>query len=185
VGGETAVPLSPYIRAMRAKIGHSLLMLQSVTVILFDQEDRMLLAKDGESGLWMTIGGAVEPDEVPADAAVREFWEETGLMIEPVRLLGVFGGPQFCITYPNGDVVCYVVTLFEGQLLNGEACPDGYEAVALRFISRDEVAELPMAVWTKELVLHAFQQYEVPYFAPPTWKPTQSHDGGDIRSEPN
>jgi 8-oxo-dGTP pyrophosphatase MutT (NUDIX family) len=170
---------------MRAKIGHSLLMLQSVTVILFDQDGRVLLARDGESGLWMTIGGAIEPDEVPADAAVREFWEETGLMIEPVRLLGVLGGPQFRITYPNGDVVSYVVTLFEGQLLSGEARPDGSEAVALRFVSRDEVADLRMAVWTKELVLYAFQHYKVPYFEPPTWKPTQSYDGGDTHSEPN
>jgi 8-oxo-dGTP pyrophosphatase MutT (NUDIX family) len=150
-------------------------MLQSVTVILFDQNGRMLLARDGESGLWMTIGGSIEPDEAPADAAVREFWEETGLMIEPVRLLGVFGGPQFRITYPNSDVVSYVVTLFEGRLLSGEARPDGREAVALRFVSRDEAAELPMAVWTRELVLRAFQQYNTPYFAPPTWKPAQSH----------
>jgi 8-oxo-dGTP pyrophosphatase MutT (NUDIX family) len=171
--------LSPYVRAMRAKVGHDLLMLHSVTVILFDQDGRLLLAQDSDSGLWMTVGGAAEPDEAPADAAVREFWEETGLLIEPVRLLGVLGGPQFRVTYANGDVVSYTVTLFEGKALSGEARPDGQEAVALRFVARDEVADLPMAVWTRELILHAFEHRDAPYFVPPTWKPAQSSQDRD------
>ncbi len=171
------MPLSPYVRALRAKIGHDLLLLHSVTVVLFDHAGRLLLAQDCESGLWMTVGGAVEPAELPADAAVREFWEETGLLIEPVRLLGVLGGPQFRITYPNGDAVSYTVSLFEGQLLGGEARPDGREAAALRFVAREEVADLPMAVWTRELTSRAFERRDAPYFAPPTWKPPQPPRG--------
>jgi 8-oxo-dGTP pyrophosphatase MutT (NUDIX family) len=169
--------MSSYVHAMRAKVGHDLLMLQSVTVIVFDQDGRLLLAKDRDSGLWMTVGGAIEPDEPPADAAVRECWEETGLQIVPVRLLGVFGGPQYRITYANGDIVSYTVTLFEGRLLGGEARPDGNETVALRFVSRDDLADLQMAEWTKLLVQSAFEHHNVPYFAPPMWQPPQSACG--------
>src|SRR6516225_2159666 len=114
------MPLSRYLRAVRAKIGHDLLMLQSATVMLFDGTDRLLLARDTDSGLWMTIGGAIEPDEAPADAAVREVWEETGLLVEPSGILGVFGGPEFRITYPNGDNVSYIVTVFAARLVGGE-----------------------------------------------------------------
>jgi 8-oxo-dGTP pyrophosphatase MutT (NUDIX family) len=45
----------------------------------------------------------VDPDETPSDAVVREVWEETGLYIAPVRLLGVYGGPSCLVTYPNGE----------------------------------------------------------------------------------
>ena len=164
------MPMSAYVRAMRSKIGHDVLMLQSVTVMLFEN-DRLLLAQDAGSGLWMTVGGAIEPDETPADAAVRECWEETGLLIEPTRLLGVFGGPEFRIGYPNGDAVSYVATVFEGRRIGGEARPDGAEAVSLRFVSREEAGALPMAVWTRLMVAYAFRHEAVPYFAAATWRP--------------
>ncbi len=141
------MPSSPYVHAIRAKIGHDLLMLQSATVTLFN-DNRLLLAQNADTGLWMTIGGAIDPDESPADAAVREFWEETGLVVEPTALLGVFGGPEFRITYPNGDQTAYVATVFLGQRIGGELRADGSEAVALRFVTRDEAADLPMTPLT-------------------------------------
>lgn len=165
------MPPSPYVQAVRDKIGNDLLMLQSVTVMLFDDRGRLLLAQDASSELWMTVGGAIDPDERPADAAVRECWEETGLLVEPTRVLGVFGGPEFRINYPNGDAVSYVVTVFEARWIDGDASPDGLEASALRFVAREEAARLPMAPWTKEMVTRAFEHNGMPYFARPTWQP--------------
>lgn len=55
-------------------------------VILLDAEDRVLLmkgrmpaARDGP-GAWFAIGGGVEPGETPAEAAMREIVEETGIL---------------------------------------------------------------------------------------------------------
>ncbi len=57
-------------------------------------------------------GGAVDPGESPVDAAVREAWEETGLHVEITGIFGVFGGPDFRVSYPNGDVADYVMHEF-------------------------------------------------------------------------
>lgn len=38
--------------------------------------------------LWTLPSGKVEPDESPAAAAAREALEETGVTVEPVRVLG-------------------------------------------------------------------------------------------------
>ncbi|HWO27621.1 MAG TPA: NUDIX domain-containing protein [Candidatus Acidoferrum sp.] len=164
------MPSSPYVLALRDKIGHELLMLQSVSVMLFD-EGRLMLAQHRDTGLWVTIGGAIEPDESPADAAVRECWEETGLLVEPTEVLGVFGGPEFRIPYPNGDVASYTVTVFEVRRIEGKPRPDGVEVAALRFISRDEAAALPMSVGTRAIVTRAFERTLKPFFARPTWQP--------------
>jgi 8-oxo-dGTP pyrophosphatase MutT (NUDIX family) len=164
------MPSSPYVHGIRAKIGHKLLMLQSVSVMLFD-DGRLMLAQHRDTGLWVTVGGAIEPDETPADAVVRECWEETELLVEPIQLLGVFGGPEFRINYPNSDVASYTVAVFEARPIEGKARPDGVEVIALRFFSRDEAAALPMSAGTRLMVAEAFGRRGKPFFAPATWQP--------------
>ncbi len=164
------MPTSPYVLALRDKIGHELLMLQSVSVMLFDK-GRLMMAQHRDTGLWVTIGGGIEPDETPADAAVRECWEETGMLVEPIQLLGVFGGSEFRIHYPNNDVASYTVTVFEVRRIDGEPSPDGVEVVALRFVSRDEAAALAMSAGTRVMIAQAFERRLKPFFAPATWQP--------------
>lgn len=52
---------------------------------------------------WTLPGGGVEAGETPAEAAVREVWEETGLRVKVTRLLweGTYGhgartSPEYC-----------------------------------------------------------------------------------------
>src|SRR5437867_4440126 len=95
--------MSSHVRRLRAAVGSELLVLPSVTGIVFDDRGRILLVRQAESGVWSAPGGAVDPDETPSDAVVREVWEETGLYTAPMRILGVYGGPPCLVTYANGD----------------------------------------------------------------------------------
>jgi 8-oxo-dGTP pyrophosphatase MutT (NUDIX family) len=52
-----------------------------------------------DTGGWTLPGGAIDPNVHPADAAVRECLEETGLLVKPERLIGAFGGPEFLVRY--------------------------------------------------------------------------------------
>jgi hypothetical protein len=45
--------ISDYFRGLRAKVGHDLLILPSVTVLLFDDERRVLLVRHSNEGLWV------------------------------------------------------------------------------------------------------------------------------------
>lgn len=66
-------------------------------------------------GVWYLPGGVVDRGEDPADAAVRETLEESGLRVENVRLLRVWGYPAqngieaYHVSYiceaPEGEVV--------------------------------------------------------------------------------
>ena len=57
---------------------------------LFDEAGRLLLERRRDDGLWGLPAGWVETGETPADALVREFMEETGMVVEPVVLLGLY-----------------------------------------------------------------------------------------------
>ena len=58
-------------------------LLRTASVIIYDSNDRILLAKRSLSksldpGLWETIGGRIEPGETPVQALLREVSEELG-----------------------------------------------------------------------------------------------------------
>jgi 8-oxo-dGTP diphosphatase len=121
----------------------------SVSGIIRDSSGRVLLVQQRDDGVWSTPGGSIEPDESPADAVVREVWEETGLFVVPKRVIAVFGGATFVVRYPNGDETQYISTMFECDVASGEARADGDEIERVSFWSRSEVDDLPLAPWLR------------------------------------
>src|SRR6266498_4058950 len=47
-------------------------------------EGKMLLVKHKKLGIWLAPGGHVEENELPHQAAEREFFEETGVIVEVI-----------------------------------------------------------------------------------------------------
>jgi len=140
--------ISSYIKKLRQRIGNELLILPSVTAIIFDENNRVLLAKHADTKRWVAPGGSIEPNENPVDAVIREALEETGLIVEPKKILGVFGGREFEIVYSNGDRVTYVMTVYECKVVGGELKPDNSETVELRYVEASGLADLDLAHWT-------------------------------------
>jgi len=143
--------ISPYIRELRELIGHRLLVLPSVSVLPRDDRGRLLLVRLIDTGRWATVGGAVEPDESPAEAALREAEEEAGVSLRLGPILGVLGGPEYRMTYPNGDETSYVVTAFGAEVVGGTARPDGDETSAVRWwdiddLPREDMSRLTLAL---------------------------------------
>jgi len=165
------VPISHHLRELRAKVGSALLVLPSAAGVIRDAHGDVLLVRDASTERWVMPGGMVDPDETPADAVVREVWEETGLLVEPVALLGVYGGPEHQVRYGNGDRVSYVMTAFACDVVGGRLRPDGEEALEAAYVSPDGLRRLPRAPWLDALFADLFGGRPGPYFRPPTWRP--------------
>jgi 8-oxo-dGTP diphosphatase len=92
-----------------------------VGAIITDDAGRLLLIQRGhepEEGRWSLPGGRVRPGESDRDALVREVREETGLHVEPGRLIGEVERPA-----PGGaifDIHDYVATVSGGVLAAGD-----------------------------------------------------------------
>jgi len=136
------MPISEYLRAVRSKVGNDLLVLPSAAIVIKDDAGRVLFGLHSDKQIWVVPGGLVEPGELPADAAARETYEETGLEVEVTGLLGVFGGPDLVIHYPNGDVASYVGTIFRGRIIGGQLKPDGSEILDVKYMSRSEIENI-------------------------------------------
>jgi 8-oxo-dGTP pyrophosphatase MutT (NUDIX family) len=111
---------SDYVKELRALIGDRLLLLPGVAAIIRDDEGRVLLQRRAQDGRWSLPAGAIDPGESPAEAIVRECFEETGLHVRPERVLGVFGGADgFRAVLPGGDRVEYTAIVFACAVVGG------------------------------------------------------------------
>ncbi|HVE50160.1 MAG TPA: NUDIX domain-containing protein [Casimicrobiaceae bacterium] len=165
--------MSDYIRAVRDKVGTMLLEVPTASTIVLDEQKRVLLVRHIEGDVWTTPGGLIEPHETPADAAVRETFEETGLVVAPTRVIGVFGGEVCASTYGNGDRIAWVSTVFAANVIGGTLEHDGEETLEARYVSVDEIARLERRPHVDLFVEAAFSGREAAYFQPPTWRPPQ------------
>ena len=131
-----------YISYIRSKVGHDKVILNFVGGILADEEGHVLLQLRGDKKTWAIPGGAMELGESSLQAAVREFYEETGIAVEAKRLLNVY--TNFDESYPNGDQVQTVVFLYELQALENVDISNFHneETLRLGFFSKEEIAEL-------------------------------------------
>ena len=165
------MPMSDYIRSLRAVIGTTVLEVPTVAVLTFDAQRRVLLVRHAEGNEWSTPGGMIEPYEIPSDAAVREMWEETGLYVELTRLVGVFGGHVCTSTYANGDRLSWVATVFEARRLAGELRPDGKETLDARYFAADELCTIRCKAHVAQFVEAGWSTRRDAHFQPPTWRP--------------
>ena len=129
------MPLSPYYHAIRSAIGDQLLIMPAVNAIVVNERGEVLLQRRTDDGQWTNPGGAIEPGEHPAHALVREIKEETGLDVKPLRITGIYSGPEYIHTYPNGNQAAFVSISFLCQVTGGELGGDPEETAEVRFFA--------------------------------------------------
>jgi ADP-ribose pyrophosphatase YjhB (NUDIX family) len=147
------VGIAAHIARLRAVVGHELLVLPSVSVLPLDTAGRVLLVRPaGHDDGWNILGGAVDPGESPAAAAVREAREEIGAGLELGRLLDVLGGPDYEVTYPNGDRVAYVTAVYEARIVSGSPAPADGELSEVAWFTPAELPGLHLSRFARALL---------------------------------
>jgi hypothetical protein len=67
-------------------------------------------------------------------------------------VLGVLGGPDFRITYPNGDQTSYVTTVYDAAVTAGTPRPDGDETVDVAWWDTSALPLSEMSHFTRSLL---------------------------------
>ncbi len=62
----------------------------SVAGVVIDEDGRALVIQRRDNAHWEPPGGILERDETITDGLLREVKEETGLLVVPVALTGVY-----------------------------------------------------------------------------------------------
>ena len=100
-----------------------------VDVVILSERGVVLIRRGSEpfKGKWALPGGFVEVGETVEEAADREAAEETGLVVEVARLVGVYSDPE---RDPRGHnvSVAFLVRVLSGELA---AASDAAEVAVL------------------------------------------------------
>lgn len=136
--------MSRYYRRLREKIGSDLIFNPAVVAVIRDAEGRVLFVQEVGSAAWGLPAGAIEMGETPAQAVIREVFEETGLQVVEEAVLGVFGGEAFRWQYPDGNQVEYLAIVFSCRVVGGSLRPVDGETQAFRYFASDDLPPLPL-----------------------------------------
>lgn len=110
-------------------------------VLIFDEDNRLLLQLRKDNGSWGLAGGSMDLGESLEEVASREMEEETGLVPAQLDLFLTFSGKDFYYQYPHGDEVYNVVTAYICRDYKGDLKADESEASELQFFSLESLPE--------------------------------------------
>ena len=122
------------------------------------EDARVLLVKRAQPPLqaqWSIPGGVLEVGELIREAAIREAREETGLIVDPVELLGVYDrilrNPERRVQYH------YVLIDFLCRKVGGELSAAS-DAAEVCWFTREELPALHLAEDTLDVVNKGFER---------------------------
>ena len=105
-------------------------------------------------GQWSIPGGVLEVGELVSEAAIREAREETGLIVEPGELLGVYD--RVLRDAENRVQYHYVLIDFLCRPVGGEL-QAGSDAAEVRWFTREELLALNLAEDTQDVIGKGFR----------------------------
>ena len=85
-----AQQIAPWADKLRAPIFSRPAPIPVGDAAIIDDAGSILLIRRADNQKWAMPGGAIAVGETPAEAVVREALEETGVLCEPIALVGVF-----------------------------------------------------------------------------------------------
>lgn len=130
-----------YVMSLREKIGHAPIIMTATGVLILDENNRLLLQRRTDNGLWDYPGGSMELGESFEQCAKREVREETGLECQELEVFTIVSGEDQHYIYPNGDEIYAAGVVYLCRRFTGELCVQQEEAFEQRFFALDALPE--------------------------------------------
>lgn len=138
-------------------------LIPAASAIVTDRDGRILLHRRSDSQLWSIPGGAMEPGESIAQTIVREVEEETGLQVEPERLVGIYSNPNHVVEYGNGEVRQQFSVCFACRPIGGQLATTTDESLEVGFFTPRQIEDMPMHPSIRLRIAHHLEHRDQPF----------------------
>lgn len=106
----------------------------AVGAVVGNDRGQLLLVRRADSGVWLYPTGWADVGYSASEVAVKEVWEETGIEVEPVRLIAVLDGLRLGFT----RIPLYSV-VFHCRALGGTLKPHPLECLDVGWFAEEEL----------------------------------------------
>ena len=127
-----------YTGRIRNLVGKQKIIMTAARAVIRDLEERLLLVRRRDNGLWAMPAGGQELDESIANCVTREVREETGLTVISAIPMAIYSAVSAVTAY--GDPYHLFVTQFLVEEWSGELARETNETTDAGFFS---VGSLP------------------------------------------
>ena len=136
----------------------------AVGAIVGNQKKELLLVRRSDSGVWLYPTGWADVGYSPAEIVAKEVFEETGIVVRPVRLLSVVDGMQRGFT----TVPMYSM-IFYCEQVGGELKAHPLECLEVGWFTQDALPSPLAAVgsWVSMAFAAVNGDHAETYFDPP------------------
>lgn len=131
--------MTDYLKDLRNRVGNIPLIICGSAVIIYNDENEILLQKRMDNNFWGLIGGSMELGETFEETAYREAKEEIGVLLGKLTFLNIYSGQDLFYKYPNGDKVYNVVTAYSTNDFSGKLKVDGTESCKISFFNSNKL----------------------------------------------
>jgi len=108
----------------------------AVGAVVGNEKGEILLIQRADSGIWLYPTGWCDMGYSPSEVVVKEVKEETGIDVEPVRIIAVIDGVRNQFT----RVPLYSL-VFHCRVIGGELKPHPLETKDIGFFARDSLPQ--------------------------------------------
>ena len=138
----TEEPLEKIIRVFASDDGYATPKVDVRVVLLQDGPEVLLVQEKLDGGKWTLPGGWADVGYTPFETAAKEAYEETGLLVKPVRLLALFDKRKHA--HPPEPWYTYKAFI-QCEVEGGSLVQDTQETTAARWFREDELPSLEMS----------------------------------------
>ena len=129
-----------YILDLRKKIGHDPIFMPAAGCGII-KNNKILLQKRSDNGMWALHGGALELGETFLEALKREVEEELNIKVLNPIFVNIYSGESCHFKYPNEDEVYATSCMYLVQDFEGEIKIDNKEVLEVKWFSIDNIPE--------------------------------------------
>ena len=123
---------------------------------------RLLLEKRRDSDIWGMPGGGCKKWETGREAIAREVYEELGVRIpkEEITKLKVYDIPGRIAAFRDGSIWRMVIVMYGYDFPEEPQMRISAESKDLRFFSKEEIADIEIAITHRDIVQELFVNAE-------------------------
>ncbi len=151
-----------YIQKIRSKLGHAKFIHPAARIIVENEGGQILIIERQDNGQLGIPAGALEEGETIEACIKREVFEETGIRLLDLQVIGISSNPtQETVKYANGDEIQYFTIEFYSNKWQGLVkVQDPIEVKAASFMEATVIEKLPMNERSAFESLAYFKRYQ-------------------------